>query len=120
VGSSRIECCLLVRRELDGCMATTTRGRPYAGAEAKDRRCRPLMGRVLGIEEMMFPPQPAVALHCRTAQEHHLGRVSLSGMRRYHEEGHFPPGSMRPKIEAAMRFLEDGGRHVVISTLVRR
>jgi carbamate kinase len=41
-------------------------------------------------------------------------------MRRYHEEGHFPPGSMRPKIEAAMRFLEDGGRHVVISTLVRR
>jgi carbamate kinase len=37
-------------------------------------------------------------------------------MRRYHEEGHFPPGRMRPKIEAAIRFLEDG-RHVVFGHL---
>lgn len=83
----------------------------------KDCRCRPLMGRVLGIEEMIFPPQsPAVALHCSTAQEHRLVRASLSEMRRYHEEGHFPPGRMRPKSEAAIRFLEDG-RHVVFGHL---
>jgi carbamate kinase len=38
-------------------------------------------------------------------------------MRRYYEQGHFPPGSMGPKIEAAIRFLEDGGRRVVIGHL---
>ena len=77
-----------------------------------------LMARELGIEQMMIPTAvAAVAIHHRTPQERRLGRVTLSEIRRYHEEGHFPSGSMGPKIEAAIRFLEDGGRRVVIGHL---
>jgi len=31
-------------------------------------------------------------------------------------EGHFPPGSMGPKIEAALRFIRNGGQRVVITS----
>jgi carbamate kinase len=35
----------------------------------------------------------------------------------YHQEGHFPQGSMGPKSEAAIRFLEGGGKRAIISHL---
>ena len=44
-----------------------------------------------------------------------LGRVSLSEVRRLYDQGQFPPGSMGPKILAAIRFLEGGGEEVVIT-----
>ena len=31
-------------------------------------------------------------------------------------EGHFPPGSMLPKIIASLTFLEQGGKEVIITT----
>ena len=37
-------------------------------------------------------------------------------MTRYMQEGHFPPGSMLPKIVASLAFLERGGRRVIITT----
>ena len=30
-------------------------------------------------------------------------------------EGHFPPGSMGPKIASALQYLENGGRKAVIT-----
>ena len=44
-----------------------------------------------------------------------LDRVSASEMRRYMEEGHFAAGSMRPKVEAALDFLDAGGKEVIIT-----
>jgi carbamate kinase len=44
-----------------------------------------------------------------------LGKVSLSEIKKLHEAGEFPPGSMGPKIEAAIDFIESGGREVIIS-----
>lgn len=41
-------------------------------------------------------------------------RSTLSEVRKLYEEGQFPPGSMGPKILAAIRFLEKGGEQVVI------
>ena len=35
--------------------------------------------------------------------------------RRLLREGQFPPGSMGPKIDAAIRFIEAGGREVLIT-----
>jgi carbamate kinase len=46
-----------------------------------------------------------------------LGRVPVSQMRRYLAEGHFASGSMAPKVEAACRFVEQGGRHTAITRL---
>ena len=45
-----------------------------------------------------------------------LGTVHLSEIKKYLKEGHFPPGSMGPKIEAAINFLEGGGEMVTITS----
>ncbi len=58
-----------------------------------------------------------VALNYGKENEEMLGQVTLSEIKKYYEEGHFPPGSMGPKIEAAIRFLENGGLMVTISSL---
>lgn len=77
-----------------------------------------LMANVLGIEEMMILTAVSrVAVHFGTPQQRELGEVTLTEMRRYHREGHFPAGSMGPKVEAAMRFLEGGGKRAIIAHL---
>ena len=45
-----------------------------------------------------------------------LSRISLAEIKRYLEEGHFKPGSMKPKIEAIIQFLEDGGEKAIITS----
>ena len=46
-----------------------------------------------------------------------LHEVTVSEMRRYLDEGHFPPGSMGPKVRAAVEFVENGGSEVIITSL---
>ena len=36
---------------------------------------------------------------------------------RYMDEGQFPKGSMGPKIEAAILFLQKGGKNVIITSM---
>ena len=43
--------------------------------------------------------------------------LSLSQARRLLADGEFPPGNMGPKIEAAIEFLENGGRKVLITDI---
>ena len=58
-----------------------------------------LMANVLGVEDMMIlTAVPRVAVHFGTPQQRELERVSLSEIKNYHAQGHFPPGSMGPKI----------------------
>ena len=45
-----------------------------------------------------------------------LRQVGLDEIKTYYAQGHFPPGSMGPKIEAAIEFLEAGGRQVIITS----
>ncbi|MDR1045233.1 MAG: carbamate kinase [Candidatus Adiutrix sp.] len=58
---------------------------------------------------------PQVAINFGRPDEEKLGRVKAGQMARYLAEGHFPPGSMGPKIEAALNFLRNGGREVIIT-----
>ena len=76
------------------------------------------IGNVLGIRDMMIlTAVPRVAVRFGKPDQQDLDRVSLSTIRRYQAEGHFPAGSMGPKIEAAIRFLEGGGRRAIITSL---
>ncbi len=76
------------------------------------------MANVLGIGDMMIlTAVPRVAINFGKPDQQELSRVSVSTMRRYHAEGQFPAGSMGPKIEAAIRFLEGGGRRAIITSL---
>ncbi len=46
-----------------------------------------------------------------------LGRVTPAELRQLAAEGQFASGSMGPKVEAALRFVEAGGRRAVITAL---
>ena len=48
-----------------------------------------------------------------------LERVTPARMREYAAAGHFASGSMGPKVEAAVRFVEGGGTRSVITSLQR-
>ncbi|MEO7421832.1 MAG: carbamate kinase [Ornithinibacter sp.] len=57
------------------------------------------------------------ALDWGTPQQRDLGRVTVTQMRRYAADGQFASGSMGPKVEAALRFVEGGGTRSVITSL---
>lgn len=77
-----------------------------------------LMAKVLGIDTIvLLTAVPKIAVHFGKPEQRFLDRVTLSELKKLYAEGHFPPGSMGPKIEAAIRFLEGGGKRVVIAKL---
>ena len=55
-------------------------------------------------------------LHFESSREENLETVTVSQAKQYLAEGHFLPGSMEPKMEAAVYFLENGGREVIITS----
>jgi len=76
------------------------------------------MANVLGIEVLLIlTAVPKVAINFNTPDQRELDQVSLRELRALNAEGHFPPGSMGPKIDAAIRFLDGGGERVVIGQL---
>ena len=54
-----------------------------------------------------------------TSEARPLERVTTAQMREYAAGGHFASGSMGPKVEAAVRFVEGGGTRSVITSLHR-
>ncbi len=48
--------------------------------------------------------------------EKKLENISLDELKKYVDEGHFAPGSMLPKILAAIEFIENGGEEVIITS----
>ena len=60
---------------------------------------------------------PAAVLRYGTPEAEPVGRVAVTRMRELAAEGHFASGSMGPKVDAACRFVEHGGRAAVITNL---
>lgn len=58
-----------------------------------------------------------VAINWGTPQQKFLGRLSPSEARELAAQGQFRAGSMGPKVEAALRFVEQGGEMSVIASL---
>ena len=79
-----------------------------------------VLGRTLGAELLVIATDvDHVAVHFGTPDQRPLGRLGVAELRRYAREGHFGSGSMGPKVEAACRFVEAGGRRTVITSLDR-
>ena len=57
-----------------------------------------------------------VAIDFGKPSQRWLDRMSLKEALRYLADGQFPPGSMGPKIEAAVWFLKSGGREVCVTS----
>ncbi|MFC6287478.1 carbamate kinase [Nocardioides sp. GCM10027113] len=60
---------------------------------------------------------PQAVLRFGTPEAEPLGTVTVGQLRRYADEGHFASGSMGPKVDAACRFVEQGGSRSVITSL---
>ena len=56
-----------------------------------------------------------VALNFGTPQQVEIDRMNAEECRQHLAAGHFAPGSMKPKIESALKFLERGGKEVIIT-----
>ena len=77
-----------------------------------------LLARALDFDHLLILTAVSrVAIRFRKPAERWLDTVTLSELRRYQAEGHFAKGSMAPKVEAAIRFIEGGGKRVVIAHL---
>lgn len=77
-----------------------------------------VLGQEIGAEEIfILTGVRQVALHFGTEREKLLEQITVAEARAYLNEGHFPPGSMGPKILAACRFIEGGGRRALITDI---
>ena len=90
-----------------------------AGVEAaidKDLACS-LAASELGAELYLISTAvEKVALDYGTPSPRWLDHLSLEEARRYLAEGtHFAPGSMAPKVEAIIQYLERGGTRAVVT-----
>lgn len=59
-----------------------------------------------------------VSINYKKPNQKDLDKLSVQDAKRYMKEGHFAPGSMLPKIEAALKFVESKpGRKAIITSL---
>ena len=57
-----------------------------------------------------------VSLSYGTKKEKPLSKLTIKHAQHYLKQGHFPEGSMGPKIEAAIKFLKHSGKKVIITS----
>ncbi len=57
-----------------------------------------------------------VYLNFKKKNQSGILKATADEMQKYLDEGHFPAGSMGPKIESAIRFLRNGGKKVIITS----
>jgi carbamate kinase len=58
-----------------------------------------------------------VAINFGKPDQKFLLEMSAEEAYKYMAEGQFPPGSMGPKIEASLRFIENGGQNAIITSI---
>lgn len=88
------------------------------GVEAvidKDHASRIIANHVGAELFLMSTDVEQVAINFGTPDEAPLSGITVDEALRYHAEGHFPPGSMGPKILASVEFLKNGGTTAIIT-----
>ncbi len=92
----------------------------YLGVEAvidKDLASA-LLAEVLGIDVMVVATDvDGIFLDYGRPTQRLLRRMSAVEGRTYLREGQFPAGSMGPKVEAVIRFVESGGKRAIVTSL---
>ena len=65
---------------------------------------------------IMLTDVSKVALNFGKPQQKNIDNMTVKEAIQYLNDGHFPPGSMGPKIKAAINFLNHGGEKVLITS----
>jgi carbamate kinase len=75
-----------------------------------------VLARQLGVRTLLIATDvETVMAGWGTPEARPLGQVRVAQMRALADQGQFPSGSMGPKVEAACRFAEAGGRAIITS-----
>lgn len=101
-----------------GGIPVVRRGERLVGVEAvvdKDLASA-CLAKGMGVDLLiMLTDVDGAYLHHGSQGERLLSEVTADEAEGYLREGHFPPGSMGPKVEAAIDFVRSGGRRAVIT-----
>lgn len=94
-------------------------GDELKGIEAvidKDRASA-LLASMLGVDVFAISTDvDFVYLDYKKPGQRQLGNITATELEAHYRAGHFPAGNMGPKVESALRFLNSGGKEVVITS----
>jgi len=77
-----------------------------------------ILARDIGAKELfILTAVDKVAINFKKPDQRNLDHMTINEAKKYLQQGQFPKGSMGPKIEAAILFLEQGGEKVVITSI---
>ncbi len=99
------------------------RGKHLAGAAAvidKDFAAALLAGELNADLLVILTAVEKCAIHFHTPQEKWLDEMNVEEAKAYCQEGHFAPGSMLPKVEAAIAFASKGEEKEALITLLEK
>ena len=100
-----------VIRQEDGC---------FKGVDAvidKDFASSLLASQIKADELIISTGVPKVYLNYGKPDEKALDQINLAELKEYVKQNHFAPGSMLPKIQAVIHFLENGGGKAIITSV---
>ena len=92
----------------------------YEGVDAvidKDLAAAVLGATIEAAELYIITDVPAVYLDFGTKDQHALRKLHVDEADRHLKAGQFPPGNMGPKISAAIQFIQQGGKQVLLTDI---
>ena len=96
-------------------------GRAFQGVDAvidKDLASAKLAEEVGADIFLIATDVEGAALHFGEPDQAFLRTLTPEQANRYLKQGHFPPGSMGPKVEAAVQFIKGGGKKAIITSIL--
>ncbi|MCS7368374.1 MAG: carbamate kinase [archaeon GBS-70-058] len=103
-----------------GGIPVTLENDEYTGVEAvidKDLASEKLAEIINADILLILTDVEKVKLNFGKPDEVDIDEMTIEEAKRYYDDGHFPPGSMGPKIQACIRFIEWGGELAIITSL---
>jgi carbamate kinase len=91
------------------------------GVEAvidKDRATQLLANSLKAERMIILTDVDFVFINYKQKNQKKLEKVSVAHLKKYLAQNQFARGSMYPKIESAIKFIEKGGKKVVITSLL--
>jgi len=80
-------------------------------------RASALLCKALGAKGFLISTSiDKVYLNFGKPNQRPIDRMTVKEAKQYLKEGHFAPGSMTPKIESVIQFLEEGGEFAIITS----
>lgn len=111
--------CIVIANGGGGIPVVEENGR-YKGVEAvidKDFGGERLAFNVKADTFMILTDVPKVYINYNKPDQKPLDEVTVAEIEKYQAEGHFKAGSMGPKVEACKRFIVNGGKNAIITSL---